>query len=192
MAKPQEDRRVRRTRALLQNALMASMIEKGYEATTVQDIIDRADVGRSTFYAHFADKETLLASRLDDLRDSLSHEQQLALAERGETGARGLGFSLPMLEHARSHLPVYTMIVGRESGGFVFQRLHAMIADLAAVGIKTLGLQQTASQRELAVEFIAGAFMSVLRWWADRGAKLEPAEVDVIFRRLVMQGLAAR
>jgi hypothetical protein len=44
----------------------------------------------------------------------------------------------------------------------------------------------------LAVEFIAGAFMSVLRWWADRGAKLEPAEVDVIFRRLVMQGLAAR
>jgi AcrR family transcriptional regulator len=192
MAKPQEDRRVRRTRALLQNALMASMIEKGYEATTVQDIIDRADVGRSTFYAHFADKETLLASRLDDLRDSLSHEQQLALAERGEAGARGLGFSLPMLEHARSHLPVYTMIVGRESGGFVFQRLHAMIADLAAVGIKTLGLQQTASQRELAVEFIAGAFMSVLRWWADRGAKLEPAEVDVIFRRLVMQGLAAR
>jgi AcrR family transcriptional regulator len=192
MAKPHEDRRVRRTRALLQNALMASMIEKGYEATTVQDIIDRADVGRSTFYAHFADKETLLASRLDDLRDTLSREQQLALAERGGAGARGLGFSLPMLEHTRSHLPVYTMIVGRESGGFVFQRLHAMIADLAAVGIKALGLQQTPSQRELAVEFIAGAFMSVLRWWADRGAKLEPAEVDAIFRKLVMQGLAVK
>ena len=105
MAKPQEDRRVRRTRALLQNALMASMIEKGYEATTVQDIIDRADVGRSTFYTHFADKQTLLASRLDDLRDALSREQQLALAARGGAGARGLGFSLPMLEHVRSHEP---------------------------------------------------------------------------------------
>jgi len=183
---------VRRTRALLQNALMTSMIEKGYEATTVQDIIDRADVGRSTFYTHFADKETLLGSRLDDLRDSLAREQQLALAARGGAGARGLGFSLPMLEHARSHLPVYTMIVGRESGGFVFQRLHTMIADLAAVDIRALGLQQTPSQRELAVEFIAGAFMSVLRWWADRGAKLEPAEVDAIFRRLVMQGLALK
>jgi AcrR family transcriptional regulator len=192
MARPQEDRRVRRTRALLQNALMTSMIEKGYEATTVQDIIDRADVGRSTFYTHFADKETLLGSRLDDLRDSLAREQQLALAARGGAGARGLGFSLPMLEHARSHLPVYTMIVGRESGGFVFQRLHTMIADLAAVDIRALGLQQTPSQRELAVEFIAGAFMSVLRWWADRGAKLEPAEVDAIFRRLVMQGLALK
>jgi AcrR family transcriptional regulator len=192
MARPQEDRRVRRTRALLQNALMTSMIEKGYEATTVQDIIDRADVGRSTFYTHFADKETLLGSRLDDLRDSLAREQQLALAARGGAGARGLGFSLPMLEHARSHLPVYTMIVGRESGGLVFQRLHTMIADLAAVDIRALGLQQTPSQRELAVEFIAGAFMSVLRWWADRGAKLEPAEVDAIFRRLVMQGLALK
>ena len=192
MAKPKEDRRVKRTRGLLQNALMASMIEKGYEATTVQDIIDRADVGRSTFYAHFADKETLLASRLDDLRDTLARQQQLALAERSRTGARGLGFSQPMLEHVRSHLPVYTMIVGRESGGFVFQRLHAMIADLAGVGIRALGLQQTPSQRELAVEFIAGAFMAVLRWWADRGAKLEPAEVDSIFQRLVMQGLSTR
>ena len=60
------DRRVQRTRRLLQDALVATVIEKGYEAATVQDIIDRADVGRATFYAHFADKQTLLTSRLED------------------------------------------------------------------------------------------------------------------------------
>jgi AcrR family transcriptional regulator len=184
-----EDRRIRRTRALLQDALIAMVIEKGYEATTVQDIIDRADVGRSTFYAHFADKETLLSSRIDDLRAMLAQKQREALAGRGASDAQGLGFSLPMLEHAHSHQPLYAAIVGRASGAFIMQRLHGMIADLASVDLKALGLQQTPSQRELSGQFVAGAFMAVLRWWLDRGAKLAPQEVDTIFRRLVMQGL---
>src|SRR5438132_11064546 len=105
-AKP-PDRRVQRTRKLLQDALVSLMIEKGYEATTVQDIIDRANVGRATFYAHFADKETLLVSLLEDLRAMLTQQQQQALATRGGVRERGLGFSLAMLEHARSHLPLY-------------------------------------------------------------------------------------
>src|SRR6266498_3288418 len=58
------DRRVQRTRQLLQDALIAMVIEKGYDATTVHDIIDRTNVGRATFYAHFPDKQTLLTSRL--------------------------------------------------------------------------------------------------------------------------------
>ena len=59
MAKAKKmDRRVQRTRQLLQDALIAMVIEKGYDATTVQDIIDRANVGRATFYAHFPDKQT--------------------------------------------------------------------------------------------------------------------------------------
>ena len=182
-AKRTTDRRIQRTRKLLQDALVAMMIEKGYEATTVQDIIDQANVGRATFYAHFADKETLLASRLEDLR--------ALLTERLRQAPGGLGFSLAMLEHAREHLPVYGAIVGRESGAFVLQRIHRMIADLAGLDLKALRFKGTAEQRALAVESIAGAFMAVLTWWLDRGAKLPPQEVDVIFRRLVMQGLAA-
>src|SRR5438552_2676589 len=117
--KPRMDRRVQRTRALLQEALLALMTEKGYEETTVQDIIDRANVGRATFYAHFADKETLLTSRLEDLRNSLSERQRQAPGS--------LGFSLAMLEHARSHLPVWSAIVGRDSGALVLQRIQSMI-----------------------------------------------------------------
>ena len=110
------DRRVQRTRRLLQDALVATVIEKGYEAATVQDIIDRADVGRATFYAHFADKQTLLTSRLEDLRGLLLAQQ------RQSPGS--LGFSLAMLEHARSHLAMYRAIVGHESGAFIIQRIH--------------------------------------------------------------------
>src|SRR5213083_3229079 len=113
-AKP-PDRRVQRTRKLLQDALVSLIMEKGYEAATVQDIIDRANVGRATFYAHFADKETLLSSRLEDLRHLLLERQRQTPA---------LGFSLAMLEHAYAHLRLYQAIIGHDSGAFVLQRIH--------------------------------------------------------------------
>src|SRR5580765_5951960 len=175
------DRRVERTRKLLQDALIAMMIEKGYDATTVQDIIDRANVGRATFYAHFADKQTLLSSRLEDLRGFLSQRQRQAPGS--------LAFSLAMLEHARAHLPVWVAIVGRKAGTLVLQRIQAIMADLVEADIRALVFKRTPAERALAVQYIAGAFMAVLTWWLDRGAKVGPEEVDAIFRRLVMQGL---
>jgi len=96
-----------------------------------------------------------------------------------------------MLEHARAHLPLYGAIVGRASGAFVLQRIHRIIADLAAQDLKTLGFKGTPEQRGLATEYIAGAFMAVLTWWLNHAAKLLPQEVDDIFRGLVMPGLAA-
>jgi AcrR family transcriptional regulator len=57
-----DDRRVQRTRQLLRTALVPLIEENGFEALTVQDIIDRANVGRATFYAHFDKKEDLLVS----------------------------------------------------------------------------------------------------------------------------------
>src|SRR4051794_34863467 len=61
------DRRVARSRRALKEALTDLILERGYESVTVQDVIDRADVGRSTFYAHFLDKDDLLMAILADL-----------------------------------------------------------------------------------------------------------------------------
>ena len=63
-----EDRRIQRTRQSLQNALSDLILEKGYEKVTVQDVIDRANVGRSTFYAHFENLDQLLLSGFEPLR----------------------------------------------------------------------------------------------------------------------------
>jgi AcrR family transcriptional regulator len=189
MGKRAPDRRVLRTRKLLQDALTTMMVEKGYEDTTVQDIIDRANVGRATFYAHFADKQTLLASRIEDLRAMLTQRQLQALALPGGVRERGLGFSLAMLEHASSHRQLYHAIVNKESGAFVLQRIQRMLADLAAIDLKSLGFGRAPVRALLAAQFIAGAFMAVLRWWLDQGARIPPEEVDSIFRRLVLQGL---
>src|SRR5438128_149154 len=65
------DRRVRRTRASITDAFIGLVLEHGYDRTTVQDILNRADVGRSTFYTHFRDKESVLLSCFADLREGL-------------------------------------------------------------------------------------------------------------------------
>jgi len=77
MAK-KEDRRVQRTKRLLREALLALIREKRFEALSVQDVIDRADVGRATLYVHFDNKEDLLVSGFDGLRASLKERANLA------------------------------------------------------------------------------------------------------------------
>src|SRR5512134_762137 len=75
------DRRVQRTRQSLQDALVELIVEKGYEDITIQDVIDRANVGRSTFYTHFLDKEDLFLSEFEGLWRQL--EQSLAGEDAG-------------------------------------------------------------------------------------------------------------
>ena len=184
------DRRVQRTRRLLQEALLSLMVEKGYEAITVQEIIDRADVGRATFYAHFADKRTLLTSGIEDLRTALVDAQRQALA-RGDGRTRGLSFSRPMLEHAAGRLPLWRALAGRESGAFVLRRIHDMLAEIVRNDVAALGITRSSPHRELVVQHLTGAFMGVMTWWLDDGARLSPEEVDAIYRRLATRGLGA-
>jgi AcrR family transcriptional regulator len=190
MPRKMKDRRVRRTRALLQDALLQLMVQKGYEATTVQDIIDRADVGRATFYAHFADKRTLLASRLEDLRDSLMAQQRQPALQ--SDGTRHLSFSRPLLEHAAGGLPLWRALAGAESGAFVLQRIHDMLTDLVRNDVLAWGIQLSPQHREMVVQYLTGAFMSVMTWWLDQGAELSVEEVDQVFQQLSVGSLTSQ
>ena len=73
MKTQKDDRRSQRTRQALHQALFALMRTKRYDAITVQDIIDQANVGRSTFYAHFVDKEDLASYSLEQIMQALMH-----------------------------------------------------------------------------------------------------------------------
>src|SRR5690349_10072505 len=75
------DRRIQRTRQLLLDALSTLILEKGYEAITVQDLIDRANLGRSTFYSHFQDKEDLLLKGVESLWNGLETHLRAATPE---------------------------------------------------------------------------------------------------------------
>src|SRR5882757_3317289 len=99
------DRRVPRTKAMLQHALNSLIPKKGYEAITIKDICEAANVGRSTFYAHYTSKDDLKRSGFEPLRRLLVERQREALAR--DDRSRSLGFSLAMFEHARDHREHY-------------------------------------------------------------------------------------
>jgi AcrR family transcriptional regulator len=109
------DRRVARTRGMVHQALLSLILEKGYEAISVEDICERANVGRSTFYAHFTGKDDLKRSGLEHLRRELLERHRSASASM-PVSARPLGFSLAMFEHARDHMHLYRALVGSKGG----------------------------------------------------------------------------
>ena len=180
-SEPAIDRRIARTRHALQRALMNLIIEKGYEAVTVQDVCDAANVGRSTFYAHYTGKDDLKRSGLDHLRHML-------MARQAQAGGEGpLSFSVALFEHARDHLPLYRALAGSEGAAISLGVLRDTIAGLVRKDLTPTGDMP----RDLAVAFVTGAFMSVLTWWLDGGAKLPPPQVDALFHRLARGGVAA-
>jgi AcrR family transcriptional regulator len=183
------DRRIQRTRKLLQDALFALILEKGYEAITVQDIIDRANVGRSTFYAHFLDKQQLFLSGFEEVRVLLAQQHAAAVA----SGTHGMSFSLGMFEHVQEHLPLYRALVCKPSGAIVVQQIQEIITGLVRdeLAALSLGDDPTPIPQELVVQYTASAFMGLLIWWADHEAPYTPAQMDAIFQQLTLPGVLA-
>jgi AcrR family transcriptional regulator len=193
MAKTPMDRRVARTRAMLQKAHISLILEKGYEAITVEDICEAANVGRSTFYAHYTSKDDLRRSGLEHLRRLLVDRQKDALAMPGHIRDRSLGFSLAMFEHARDHIDLYRALVGGRGGAVALGTIRRILSDLVRNELAATVDKKSADviPRELAVQYLVGAFMAVMTWWLDGGAKLPPQRIDAIFRRLAIEGITA-
>ena len=116
MAKKALDRRVPRTRALLQHALHSLLRKKDYETITIKDICAAANVGRSTFYVHYTSKDDLKRRGFEPLRRQLAERQQEALRTARDVRSRSLAFSLTMFEHARDHRDHYRALVGGRGG----------------------------------------------------------------------------
>ena len=189
MAVKAEDRRVRRTRTLLQDALIALILEKGYEAVTVQDIIDRADVGRSTFYTHFLDKQQLLLSRVDELHVFLAQQH----AHGVPSGEQRLSFSLAMFQHAQRYRHVYQALVGKHGGTIVLGHIQQMLTDLVRDDIARVAPcdGRSTMPREVVVQYVVGAFLALLTWWVDDEQPYTAEQMDALFTRLTLPGVRA-
>jgi AcrR family transcriptional regulator len=184
------DRRVRRTRALLLSALLSLVQEKGYDRITVQDILDRADVGRSTFYAHYRDKDDLLRSGFEDIRASL-------VAER-DAGERAIGrkveFLQPMLavfQHVEGHRQLWKPLVRKGGADLVIRILREGVADLVQEQFRAQfphGAEDQ-TQLEAAMQFVISACMGLLTWWLENDVSYSAEEIHSIFRRLTTQGI---
>lgn len=187
------DRRVRRTRRSLHEALRSLILQKGYDRVTVQDVIDRADVSRATFYAHFRDKDDLLKSGFEEMRTALRH-QLAASGQAGHEQGAGLGFARVLFEHAQSHRQEYRAHMGRRGGdaliGLVRKELTLMVRaylDEAAAGRGA----KPVIPLEITAQYVTSALLSLLSWWLDRDLPYPAGQMAQMFDRLTTPAVAA-
>ncbi|MFC9893341.1 TetR/AcrR family transcriptional regulator [Nocardia sp. NPDC127579] len=187
------DRRVRRTRQQLHQALVELMIERGYDRITVRDILERADVGRSTFYAHFRDKDDLLVvSSTEFLRSAL---------DAPEPGAAPQGWSPPdseplapmytLFSLAAEYSDVYRAWLGRKSSG---EMLRAYQAVLGKILTERLADRLDLDEDELAatVTFLSWGVVGLLGGIAQADPPTHPRVAYRRLNQLAGPGLRAR
>ena len=181
------DRRVARTRRALKEALTDLILERGYESVTVQDVIDRADVGRSTFYAHFLDKDDLLMAILADL------EMPAPDSASWTADDPAFGWTLELFRHFGSGKRLFKAVASSQSGALARRETTSRLEDLVRAELSRLkaARRMDAFRVETVVRFLVGTFIGFMDWWMREENEHLPAErVDHAFRSLVLPGVA--
>ena len=182
------DRRVQKTQNLLRGALVSLIAEKPYDAIVVKEILDRANVGRSTFYMHFQDKDDLLVSGIHEMLGPVPTHPPA-----GKGHDRFLWFSLPVFEHHYNHAHAWGDSIGPRGRAILHERLRQVLARIIRSSVKQdPGAGQKTGRQvpaDLMSEYIASNFVLVLNWWMDKKMLLRPEEVNGLFRRLILPTL---
>jgi AcrR family transcriptional regulator len=178
------DRRIGKTRKALKEALTDLILENGYEAVTVQAVIDRADVGRSTFYAHFIDKDDLLMAVLADL------EMPGLDPSSWKPDDPAFGWTLALFRHFGSVKRLFKAVASsslarRETSQRLEELVRAELSRLKAAR------KLDSFRVETIVRFLVGTFIGFMDWWMrEENEHLPAEEVDHAFRSLALPGVA--
>ena len=201
MRMKQHDRRVERTRTALKQALYELIDEKGYDQVTVEEITERANLGRATFYLHYRDKEDLLLEDVINLVDQMVEETTGMPWLRWRQAPDG---SIPMpnrpppmvlvFQHVAENAEHYRIILRGQGSYTVGERLREIIIQ----AIKDVGLarsQEGFPEREIQVpldviaNYYAGSVMGLVSWWLENEMPYSPEKMAEYFQRLFFPGL---
>lgn len=172
------DRRIRKTRQQLGDALVTLILEKGYDAISIKDITDRADVAHATFYRHYRDKDELLAQRLEEVIqeiEAFTHEPSLQDAE---------GYLI--FKHAEENSTLYRILLGSQGTSQVRKRVKETIAANILRSCKPLRSAQSGIiPPKAAANHIAGSMLLLIEWWLDENMPLPPHQMAKVYEQLV-------
>lgn len=186
------DRRIERTQKLLRDALHSLIREKDFDSIVVKEILDRANVGRSTFYTHFRDKEELLVSGIHDILRSVP---SMPIEAEGKEHERVLWFSLPIFEYHDRHRRAGEIMIGARGRILLHKHLQKILAELIARDFRRIFRNKrkapNAIPAEVLIEYLAATFVLVLNWWLENKSTLTARQVNNLFRALVLPTLAA-
>jgi AcrR family transcriptional regulator len=178
VAQARVDRRVLRTREALRHALLALLVERGWDDVDIQSLCERANIGRSTFYLHFPNKEALLQGSFGDLRLALCEQAPLS----APTQPGHLAFVGGLVKHVHEQRLVFRAMLRRRSGHFVQDRfrdlLVEMVSDERVIGdLRSWKTQATA-------HYLGGALFQLLVWWLESNRPQQASEIEALFHGL--------
>jgi AcrR family transcriptional regulator len=179
------DRRVQRTRKSLQDSLMALILEEGYDEISIQDITEKANLGRATFYLHFKDKDELLLEVMNQLIvDFMEQAPQLTAAQWRLQDTKTI---VKLFDFAAAHYDLYRILTIGSGGITASRQLHLSIAENIR-GFIQAELNTLNAEPILPVDFIAnhfsGSLLATIYWWLDNDLPYTAEEMATMFQKV--------
>jgi AcrR family transcriptional regulator len=174
------DRRIKRTQKLLQQALISTTLEKGFDAVTIREITERADVGYTTFFRHYPDKEALLADVLDSMRKEF---RDLLMPHSIVTAPEKMGTLL--FEYVAENVELCRVLLDSTN-------TMALLRPVQEMGLEeTREIFDGSIEREIPMEVTADHMMTslvmMIRWWLDRGMPYSPDKMGQFAVKLIIR-----
>lgn len=198
--KPKMDRRVLRTLQSLRTALLELIKEKKYDEISIEEITERANVGRTTFYLHYKDKEDLLMEEIS----AIMYERAQVLSEipfsvwlpaSEEDLKKNIALQplLLVFEHIHNNSELYNLLLKSTNSSKIVERIRTISTDAIVKFVETkMETDPIPLLSEVPIEFFAaffsGALISVVGWWIREDMRHSPEEVTNMFRSLFFSG----
>lgn len=180
MKQEKQDRRSRRTHQLVTGAMAELLQEKRYEDITVRDILDRANIGSSTFYAHYFDKEDVQASLIKQLFEQLL--QQLLR----RSGKREIVPSLELFRHVQQNVLQFQALVGSRSGEALWKVVENTMSQMIEEELPSTTGSKRFVPSPIVAHYLAGTFLTLLKWWLIADMPYSPEQMDEFFQQLAL------
>jgi AcrR family transcriptional regulator len=172
------DRRVNRTRRALTNALIALTLEKGYEAVTVRDLAERADIGYATFFRHFSDKDALLADVLEGTLQDLLELIQPVMDDPERTATL-------VFDHVGQHRDLVRVLLRTRNASPLMPRIFAFSAK--AMLERFTPKPEGPIPPEIAAHHMIASFIELIEWWLEHDAPYPPERMGAIVSALIIR-----
>ena len=182
------DRRVVRTRRALQNALIQLILEHGYDNVTIEEITEHANLGRTTFYLHFTDKEDLLMQAIDTICDDFIEEHKAVLSKVDKNENPPIkklpanfepGILYHIFSHARDNANFYKVMLRGEGGAKVSRRFASIIQDETIKRLKSVDAHKSKVPEEIFSVMFSGTLITMITWWLENN---QPYPIDTMVK----------
>ncbi len=173
------DRRVRRTQQLLAKALIALTLEKGYEAVTIRDITEYADVGYATFFRHYTSKDALLR----DVSDVVLAELKALLPISSSMDSTAIG--KPLFLYVQEHANIIRVLLSSRGTSSLVQHIIEMTTQ--DVLDKNTPLADSVVPVEIAAYHLITSSIALIQWWLDHDMPYTPERMGSIYHTLIME-----